>query len=69
MTLAVSVRSTLVLAILSAPLAGCGGGSSGRGEGPPTAPVVSAENQAQLAKEVNAGAGALSKGSPGVSKR
>ena len=68
MTLAASVRSTLVLAILSAPLAGCGG-SSGQAEGPPTAPVVSADNQAQLAKEVNAGAGALSKGAPGVSKR
>jgi hypothetical protein len=68
MTLAASLRSTLVLAILSAPLVGCGG-SGGREEGPPTAPVVSAENQDQLAKDVNAGAGSLGKGAPGVNKK
>lgn len=48
--------------------AGCGGSGSGQIEGPPTAPVISSANQDQLAKDVNAGAGAIAKGSPGVKK-
>ena len=59
----------LVLPIASAILVGCGdSGGGGRSEGPPTAPVVSTENQAQLAKDINAGAGPLGKGAPGVGK-
>jgi len=56
------------LSVVAFILAGCGG-SSGQQEGPPVAPAINAQNQDQLAKDVNAGAGSLGKGAPGVNKR
>ena len=54
----------LVLAVLAAPLTGCGDATTV--DTKPTAPPITEENAKDMAKEINAGAGAGGMKSPGV---
>ena len=59
---------SLVSALLTLPMLGCGGEGSTPDAGKSTAPAVTKENAADLTKSVNAGAGDLGKGAPGINK-
>ena len=66
MSLKKSLRALMIVPVLAAVLAGCDSSGSTPDAGKSTAPPVTKENAADVAKSVNDGAGGLMKGSPGV---
>jgi type IV pilus biogenesis protein CpaD/CtpE len=66
MITAKALRHALVLAFLAAPLAGCDSGGTTPDTAKPTAPPVTKENAKEATNQVNAGAGVLKTGVPGM---